>query len=234
MAKSTEVSDPSANRRRGPYAKTVAVRARILQACLEVFGESGYGASTFAEIAVRSGLSQRGLLHHFGSKRELLMAVIQAHERLPRSVPPSGSPDVIGAVLSVALETAELKRGIVELHTMISAEAISSDHPAHDYYLLRYDGIREYLAGSFTALREAGRLRSDVPSETLASMLVALLDGLQLQWLYSPESVDLRETVLAFLRSIGATEVDIPGSADTSPGEVDVAHTIPEWLDTRH
>lgn len=198
-------SDTPRTQARGPYAKSKAVRERILDACLEVFSESGYGASTFKRVAERAGISQRGLLHHFGSKEELLMAALRTHEHLPpEALPPAGSPEGVEAIVGVALATSP-KRGIVELHTLISAEATVTSHPAHKHYRDRYDVLRLYLAESFATLQAEGRVTSPISAPVLASMLIALLDGLQLQGLYSPESVDLPATIAAFFAEIGLT-----------------------------
>jgi AcrR family transcriptional regulator len=189
---------------RGPYAKTAGVRKRIIAACLEVFSESGYHATTLKAVAERSGISQRGLVHHFRDKEELLAAVLEARDEAT-SLGHPGLGDVRGAaeMLRVHLDTLQ-QREVLELHSVLSGEAISRDHPAHAYYRNRYTHLRLYLAASFDALREAGRLGSPADSGTLASMVVALMDGLQVQWLYDPDSVDMERALNLFFDSIGA------------------------------
>jgi AcrR family transcriptional regulator len=193
---------------RGPYAKTAGVRRRIIEACLEVFAESGYRATTMKAVAERAGISQRGLVHHFADKEELLAAVLEARDE-SRSFdhPAVGSPDGVTAILRTHLETMA-HREILELHTVLSGEAVSADHPAHDYYAKRYAGLRTYLAAAFDAMRAEGRLRSTADSHTLAGMAVALMDGLQVQGLYDRNSVDVDHAFKVFFDAIGAELVD--------------------------
>ena len=61
---------------RGPYAKTAAVRQRILEAGMQCFAQVGYFATSLNDIADRAGISRRGLGHHFKSKEELLTEVL--------------------------------------------------------------------------------------------------------------------------------------------------------------
>ena len=41
-----------------------------------------------------------------------------------------------------------------------------------------------------------------MPSRTLATLLLSVLDGVQLQWLLDPEEVDMRATVRAFVSDL--------------------------------
>ncbi|HWS51841.1 MAG TPA: TetR family transcriptional regulator, partial [Microbacterium sp.] len=110
---------------RGPYAKTAAVRRRIIEACLEVFTESGYRATTMKAVAERAGISQRGLVHHFRDKGELLAAVLEARD-LDTAAGHPGFGDM-GGVASI-VEThfrTMLQPEVLELHTVLSAEAVS-------------------------------------------------------------------------------------------------------------
>lgn len=166
---------------RGPYAKTAGVRRRIVEACLEVFIESGYRATTMKAVAERAGISQRGLVHHFPDKEELLAAVLEARDRRTGPGHPElGNARALAKVLRTHFETLA-QPGFPELHTVLSGEAISRDHPAHGYYQERYASLRLYIAASFDALRAQGRLRSPIDSGTLATMVIGLMDGLQVQ-----------------------------------------------------
>ena len=60
-------------------------RKRLLEAAAAVFGRRGYEGSTFREIAETAGLSRGLLSFHFGSKREMELAVAEwVHERWVR------------------------------------------------------------------------------------------------------------------------------------------------------
>jgi len=184
---------------RGPYAKTAAVRRRILESALEVFAEYGYRASTMKNVADRAGISQRGLVHHFASKETLLTAVLadyDAHVALtfPRA---EGVHALRGLVDVIDRDLATPT--IIGLYAILSAEAASPEHAAHDHYRHRYDAFRAYLHSVFEAVRSQGLLRIDLDSATLATIFMALIDGLQTQWLYDAASVDPKSTLAEFL-----------------------------------
>jgi AcrR family transcriptional regulator len=54
-------------------------RVRILDAAVEVFAEHGYTAAKMQDIATRAGVVPSVLYDHFGSKRELHIALLELH-----------------------------------------------------------------------------------------------------------------------------------------------------------
>lgn len=53
-----------------------ATRARILDAALASFAAPGYGATSLDALAVQVGLRKQTILHHFGTKQGVLVAVV--------------------------------------------------------------------------------------------------------------------------------------------------------------
>lgn len=52
-------------------------KTEILQRCWEVFHAQGFHASSISQLAEAAGLGKAGLLHHFGSKENLMQAVLE-------------------------------------------------------------------------------------------------------------------------------------------------------------
>ncbi|WP_415855387.1 TetR/AcrR family transcriptional regulator [Sinomonas sp. G460-2] len=194
---------------RGPYAKTAATKLRIIESCIEAFAETGFYGTTMKDIARRAGISYTGLLHHFPKKEDLLLAVLElrAHrdeEFLARTGGLNAGTDPLG-VLHGMLEVARgntLKPGLLELHAVVSGEATSAEHPAHGHYVAHYRDLRQFYAAAYSSLRERGLLESSATPETLATMTVSLINGLQAQWLFDRQSVDVPETLRQFLVDI--------------------------------
>ncbi|WP_166793322.1 TetR/AcrR family transcriptional regulator [Cryobacterium lactosi] len=207
-------SSDEARTARGPYAKTATVRRKIIEACLEVFNESGYRAMTVKAVAERAGMSQRGLVHHFATKEALLFAVLEARDQADsEGAPELGSARALSSVLTKHFENMH-KGTLLELHTVLAAEAISRDHPAHEYYSNRYAELRFYLTAAFDALQADGLFDPKANSSTLASMIIGLMDGLQVQWLYDPASVNVEKSFDVFLSAIG---LDVSKAGSTQP-----------------
>ena len=70
-------SSASRIRRRAPREK----REQIARAAARLFARHGYAGTTTAAIALRAGVSEGIVFHHFGSKRELFGAVAAAYGR---------------------------------------------------------------------------------------------------------------------------------------------------------
>jgi len=58
-------------------------RDRITAAALDVFSTKGFASATTREIATEAGVNEVTLFRHFGSKENLLTAVIERHSVLP-------------------------------------------------------------------------------------------------------------------------------------------------------
>src|SRR5581483_3631597 len=77
-----EVDRPKGRRRGRPADSDGLTGQRILAAARECFAESGYVAASTHMVAARVGLTTGALYHHFGSKRELYLAVFQEVEEI--------------------------------------------------------------------------------------------------------------------------------------------------------
>jgi AcrR family transcriptional regulator len=183
---------------RGPYAKTEARRAEILQMALEAFSARGFQGSSLREIAEAAGLSQAGVLHHFSSKEALLAAVLAEKDAVSVShFENAGGIGVLDALRGVVAENLA-QPGLIRLFTTLSAEAINEDHPAHEYFQLRYAGARDLVAAALRQGQRDGEVRPDVDVDLSAAVLLAIMDGLQLQWLLN-EQFDMVAGFDAFL-----------------------------------
>ncbi|MCX7522701.1 TetR/AcrR family transcriptional regulator [Microbacterium sp. STN6] len=199
-------------RTRGSYAKTAARRREILDAALEVFSSSGFRSGSIRDIADRVGMSQAGVLHHFRSKNELLAQVLQARddaawERMHAGtgLAPVGIDRLRQLVDLVSFN--ESVPGQVELHCVLSAEATALDHPARPYFQERYRSLVASTGQSFATMSENGQLADGVQPLAAARNLIALMDGLQVQWLLDRESVSMSDEVRAYLRPLLTVEV---------------------------
>ncbi|QSB12881.1 TetR/AcrR family transcriptional regulator [Natronosporangium hydrolyticum] len=204
-----EAPGPRRNRRRGPYAKTEQKRREILDSALEVFAKSGYRAGSLREVAERVGMSEAGLLHHFPNKSALLSAVLRRRDEHTMSIVPVEDDDPVAALKGlVELAAYNASRpGVVELYCVLSAEATTPDHPAHSYFVERYAWVRKRLSRTFQLLQQQGSLHPGVSPESAARSTIAVMDGLQLQWLLDRDSLDMAEEFRRHLDSLVTFEL---------------------------
>ncbi|WP_084103219.1 TetR/AcrR family transcriptional regulator [Demequina sp. NBRC 110056] len=176
-------------------------RAHIIAAATEQFCESGYRAGSLRDIAARAGMTHPGVLYHFPTKEALLMAVLERRDQMGALDNPVRSELGREALRSMvgAAEKNETQRALVELFATLSAEATNADHPAHDYFVGRYERLLASLIGAYEVARDAGDLVEGVDPEVAAAQLIALLDGLQVQWLLGTLPAPMGRIVTAHL-----------------------------------
>lgn len=173
-----------------------ARRQRILHVALQEFAENGYRGASLSKIAERADLSQPGLLHHFRTKERLLIAVLEYRDELDglRFLGKEGEiPEGVAAIerlIDVMDHNAGVP-GLVQLFTVLAAEAVTADHPAHAWARDRYRIVRGIFADAFESGMAKGEFRQGIDAKSQAARIIAVMDGLQAQWLLDPEEVDM-------------------------------------------
>lgn len=180
-------------------------RSRIIRDATALFARDGYADTSLREIAERVGVSKSALLHHYPSKDALLRAVLAERDRAVSVSPPAHverAADALRDLPRNAAQNAASAPGLIEVYAVLSCEALPPDHPAHDYFAQRFAMTIEY----FTAVLRAAQRDGDLPPHRdparEAIRLVALWDGLQYQWLYDRESVDVAAELAAHLDDV--------------------------------
>ncbi len=196
-------------RPRGQYAKTASRRQEIVEAAIEVFSSSGFHKGSLRDVADKVGLSQAGLLHHFPSKEHLLQAVLAWRDDQARIRLGDPLPEGVALLRGLA-ELAEYNAStpeLVELHVIVSAEGTSADHPIHGYFDERYAMIFEMVRAAFAHADARGQLKPGVDCAGAARTVIALMDGLQVQWLLHRDEVDMAGDLRRYIQSLLSIEL---------------------------
>jgi AcrR family transcriptional regulator len=195
-----------------------------VQAATELFSTSGFRGTSIAAVAARSGLSQSGLLHHFPSKAALLAAVLEQRDSEDGEflATAGGGPPLGWAAfdaLAALVARNSTRPHLVGLFVRVAAEAIEPDHPAHAWVTDHYAGVLRWLTEAVRAGKERGEIRRDAPVQLLVRTTVAVMDGLQQQWLLRPEQVSMVAEFAAFVDTLRATwGTGRPPAAARPPG----------------
>ena len=182
-------------RRKAPrrtYAQGRESQELILETALEIIERKGYAATSLRDIAEAVGMTQAGLLHHFGTKENLLVEVLRQRDIVNRRiVAAQGGDDPM--TIRVARHN-ESVPALVHLYVNLEAAAADTDHPAHEFFLRRENEVLASMRRDIEARQQAGTLAADVDASMMARVFLALSDGLQAQWGINPE-VDLSGTI---------------------------------------
>jgi AcrR family transcriptional regulator len=178
----------SPSKPRGQYAKGAERREQIIQTATDVFASEGFEGAALKRVAELVGVKEATLFHYFSGKQELLTAVLAERDRRSRDI---GELAEFGLpVLASVAERNKKEPGLTTLYAVASATANDPGHASHGYFQDRYSQLVEELALDIRRRQGAGEVRSDVAAESLARLVIAAFDGLQLQWLYD-KKVDM-------------------------------------------
>jgi AcrR family transcriptional regulator len=179
--------------RRGSYAKGIAKREEILTAALDVIARNGYRRTSVRELADAVGLSQAGLLHYFASKEELFQEILRKRDEVDATAFEGLRETPIEGFFAVIRHNSEVP-GLVQLYAQVSTEAGDPEHPAHEFFVQRYEQFRAMFSELIGAEQAAGRIDPGLDAERIANLFLAAADGLQTQWMLDP-SIDMADHV---------------------------------------
>lgn len=181
-------------------------KEQIIRAALEVFVQKGYHAANVSDVATRAGVSQGTIYHYFSSKEELFLAAYEfweiqsLYEALRSSLARSNSPTE---------QLHFLARLVGE--RLNQAAALLPANVEFWSHIPRNEAVRKSFHRLFSQMRQAlaevvrqGIVRGEfagVNPEETAAIMIAIYDGLILQWLANPQSVNW-ETISSTLTHI--------------------------------
>src|SRR5215203_605796 len=148
---------------RGPYAKSAQRSSDILDAATTVFATHGYSGGSLRDIARQLDLSLTSIVHHFGTKYELLEAVL---ERADKTTNGNENFDFDAACTEVGVAMATLARvrssverpELLRLFAILSGESSAPTHPAHNWFVDRYRRKTDAMAEAFAYDQAQGRV----------------------------------------------------------------------------
>ena len=179
-------------------------KEEILIAATKSFSETGFRGTSLASVADAVGLTEPGLLHYFPSKIMLLQEVLEYREKQDVEkysgviYPKDLTLDKMLEALEGLVSDNEMKPRIIRLFTVLVGESIREDHPSHDYFVDRYVYGRRIFTEALNNICETEKINPNVDLDQIAVILMAVMDGLQIQWLLHPEEVSMSDSFNLF------------------------------------
>lgn len=164
-------------------------RIKILEAATRLFGRKGYHASTIENITNAAGISRGALYWHFKSKSEVLAAVV---ERLQREY----LDPFIEETMQCGASAAERLHQIFKFNARFAVDNVELVHclrtlslelsPSEDEHVKAFFNIldrqREFIVSILQDGQKEGVVRNDIDASMLAAVILAVHDGILLQW----------------------------------------------------
>ena len=174
------------SRRRGPKGdKRDRTRAKLLEAARDVIREKGYAHTTLEAVARRAGMTTGAIYGNFKNRDELFIALGQTYWA---PVKPRIKP---GATFAEAMHAmAEATLAVIPERTTTAVGRLTGVAYALTSPDLRAR-VHEITAGSYELgaewLRGFGEHELPMPPEHLVRVIHALIEGLVLQRILTPE-----------------------------------------------
>jgi AcrR family transcriptional regulator len=164
-----------------------------LEAAITCLQEKGYARTTSRDLVAVSGTNLASIGYHFGSKERLLnIAVAEAFQRwLKPLVALAAEPGPVTPLERLALSLSGVLDSLEENRPLVAAalEAwaqMSRSEELHAEMVATYDDFHRVIAVTTKeAFAQVGA--PDVDADALAALIIAIFDGLLVQWQLDPE-----------------------------------------------
>jgi hypothetical protein len=115
----------------------------------------------------------------------------RAHEaRAAAGVPPVDD-SAVGGIIGAAERNRAIP-GLVELYATLTTDALQEQHAVtREFVRSRFQSLRAALAARIEADQRAGRVAAGIEPLDAAALVIGACDGLQIQWLLDPDTVDV-------------------------------------------
>jgi AcrR family transcriptional regulator len=190
------------------YDSAVGHREDLLVAARRLLEERGYAHITARDLVAASGTNLASIGYHFGSKAALLHAAIEAaFEEWAAQLAGMVMADPVATPLERAWATwSAVVDALPERHAMLQAyiEALAQaqrDPVLHAQLAAHLETVRAMVAERAAESLGDGTAPDDPRCRAIASFVIAVCDGLSMQYLLDPDgaptSTQLRDGLAA-------------------------------------
>ena len=159
-----------------------ASRERIVQRAAELFAERGVAATSLDEVLAAAGAGKSQLYHYFRGRDELVEAAVGL--RCAQVL--TGLTQALGAVASLVELEQALAGFVAGFEQMglpgcpigsLAAEVARRNEDARLQTAAAFDAWEQLFADALARMRDRGELRADASPASLATALLASLEG---------------------------------------------------------
>jgi AcrR family transcriptional regulator len=175
-------------------AKGIETRARIVDVAVRFIARNGARGTSLADIAAEAGVSQTGLLYHFGTKDALLNAVLDRHLAFTEAwlwTDPDPGLDILRVIADHITSWPSEPQddtifNILGMNTVVLAENVGDHTDLHPRLIEGYRSTIDRVTATLSADQQRGKMRADVDPRLVAMEIIAFLYGMEAAWLVNP------------------------------------------------
>jgi AcrR family transcriptional regulator len=159
---------------------------KVLAAATALIARHGSRALTLAAVGEAAGYSRGIVSHHFGSRENLLRAVMRDAQAFALPDSAATAADWLAQTVRAYLRNVTSRRPSAGAFLQMWGEAIAADPVLMPLYAEHDAGFRRLLAGKVRDGIRDGSVRADADPDAMAVALVGLLRGIALQLISTP------------------------------------------------
>ncbi len=188
-------------------------REKILSVTRALMTEKGVKQTTLADISREAEISQGTLFYYYKSKNDLIYDILEQHfsaltDSIIASIPRYKNTDG-EKLLRGSLEKLIKDQETGRMNIYLFQEAMLDNSDIKDRFVIKYHTWRELIARQISSLfgvKEPDDLTA------LGGMILAIIDGLTIQYLLDPGSVDFKKAAQLLTGMIDSAAVREKGS----------------------
>lgn len=186
-------------------------KQQIIEAAVSVLKEKGVAASSMNDFIKASGLSKGGVYHHFSSKEELLIGVLNYF--FEQHVSDISDPSIENLSASEMLhllltERQEMLERVGELNQLMMdflAHATTIESIKNQFHF-QYCHFQDHIAAIIQKGVDNGEFRKDINTKAIATGIMGVFDGICTAMTVAPDRIEFPsyavESALAMLEGI--------------------------------
>lgn len=172
--------------RRTQQERREQTERKVIAAATALIAEHGSRALTLAAVGEAAGYSRGIVSHHFGSRENLLRAVMRDAQAFNLPAPGESAGVWLADTVRAYLENVANQRPAARAFLMMWGEAIATDPVLMPLYAEQDARFRRRLADKVREGIRDGSVRADAEPEAMAVFLLGLLRGIALQLISTP------------------------------------------------
>ena len=166
-------------------------RQQILDSLVSLLAQRGVDRASLRSVGQAAGVSHTALRHYFSSRDELLVEAYRTHEARAAVDVPAADQSAVGLIVEAAERNRSIP-GLVELYATLTTDALQEQHSVtREFIRGRFRSLRAGLAARIESAQRAGTVAAGIDPLDAAALVIAASDGLQIQWLLDPATVDV-------------------------------------------
>jgi AcrR family transcriptional regulator len=182
-------------------AAMMETKERILKTAFRLFIKKGFTDVPINEIISKAGLTKGGFYHHFKSKKQLFIEVIDKYilsytndlTEMMNDLPGSSKDKLRMYFESLPNIEAELKKMLNDKTIayrsfyLLLMEGIKKFDFLNKRIFLHYDKLRQVISGIIDEGKKDGSIKETVQSDIIAQHIITSSEGVILLWVINPK-----------------------------------------------